>query len=82
MMSRKGCCCSSLEVMKAWMRVSAAEKESKGRRRAMFLRWKKAVWVRRLVCCSNERLLSRIIPRLQVGGEGDRVVLSMISTHR
>ena len=44
----------------------------------MFLRWKKAVWVRRLVCFSIERLLSRIVPRLRMDGEGDRVVLSMV----
>ena len=31
--------------MKAWIRVSVADKESDGRRRVMFLRWKKAVLV-------------------------------------
>ena len=34
--------------------------------------------VRRLVCCANERLLSRIIPRSRMDGEGDRIVLSMV----
>ncbi len=31
--------------MNAWIRVSAAEKESDGQGRAMFFRWKKAVLV-------------------------------------
>lgn len=31
-------------VMKAWIRVSAAEKESDGQRQPIFLRWKKAVF--------------------------------------
>ena len=35
--------------MKAWIRVSAAVKESDGRRREMFLRWKKAVLVTCLI---------------------------------
>jgi len=63
--------------MKAWMSVSAAEKVSEGRRRAMFLRWKKADLVMWLMCCSKERLLSKVIPRLRMCGENDRVELSM-----
>lgn len=36
---------SSLDVMKAYIRVSAAEKDKVGRRRAMFQRWKNYILV-------------------------------------
>ncbi len=62
--------------MNAWMRVSAAEKVSEGRRRAMFLRWKKAVLVMWVMWRSNLSLVSKMIPRLRVWDEGDRVQLS------
>lgn len=52
--------------MKAWMRVSAAEKDRDGRRRAMFLRWKKAVFTVCLTCDSNERVVSKMAPRLRM----------------
>ncbi len=52
--------------MNAWMRVSAAETVSEGRRRAMFLRWKKAVLVMWVMWRSNLGLVSKMIPRLRV----------------
>ena len=60
------------------MRVSAAEKVSEGRRRAMFLRWKKAVLVMWLIWRSNLSLLSKMIHRLRVCDEGDRMQLSKV----
>lgn len=36
---------SSLEVMKTWMSVSAAGEDTEGCRKAMFLSWKKEVFL-------------------------------------
>ena len=48
------------------MRVSAAEGVKEGRRRAMFLRWKKAVFVMWLTWGRNEREGSNMTPRLRI----------------
>ena len=57
--------------MKAWIRVSVAEKESDGRRRAMFLRWKKAdlliyVFLKREFVVKNDSKVAAVWG----GGEG------------
>ena len=49
--------------MNAWTRVSAAESDREARRRVMFLRWKKAVFV---IWGRNERVGSRMIPKLRM----------------
>ena len=48
-------------------RVSAAESDGEGRRRVM--RWKKAVFVIWFIWVRNERVGSRMIPRLWRGGQ-------------
>ena len=52
--------------MKAWIRVSAAEKVREGRRRAMLRRWKNAVLVILFTWGRNDRVGSKMIPRLRM----------------
>lgn len=70
---------SNLDPIKAWIRVSAAEKVREGRRRTMFLMWKKAVLVTWLTVADgvtdNFNCLSELVPRLQICGVDDRVQL-------
>lgn len=61
------------------MSVSAAEKDREGRMRAMFLRWKNAVLVIWLTWGTNERVGSRMTPRLRTCLEGVSVQPSMLS---
>ena len=61
------------------MSVSAAENDREGRRRAMFLRWKKAVLVTWLTWGRNESVGSRIMPRLRTRVEGVTMEPSMFS---
>ena len=65
--------------MKAWISVSAAEKDREGRMRAMFLRWKKADLVTWLAWGRNERVGSKMMPRLRTWLEGVTVKPSMLS---
>ena len=60
------------------MRVSAAEGVREGRRRAMFLRWKKAVFVIWLTWVWNEREGSKMTPRLRICFEVVTRVPSML----
>lgn len=69
---------SILDVMKAWIKDSAAEKEIDGRTQAIFLRWKKALLVICLTWCSNERLLSKMTSKLWMCAKGDRMELLMV----
>ena len=55
---------SMREVMKAWIRVSAAGKEREGRRWVIFLWWK-AVFVTDFMCWLKLRELSKMTPRLR-----------------
>ena len=64
--------------MKACIRVSAAVNERDGRRRAMFLRWKKAVLVICLTWGRNDRVGSKMTPRLRIRSEGVTVEPSML----
>ena len=50
--------------MNARTRVSAAESDREGWRRVMFLRWKKAVLVIWFISGRDERVGSRMIPKL------------------
>ena len=50
--------------MNAWTRVSAVVSDREGRRRVMFLRWKKAVLVIWFIWGRDERVGSRMIPKL------------------
>ena len=52
--------------MKAWIRVSAAEKVREGRRWAMLRRWKNAVLVILFTWGRNDRVGSKMIPRLRM----------------
>lgn len=60
-----------LDVNKAWIKDSAAEKENDGYTQAIFLRWKKAVLLICLSLCSNKRLLSQMTTRLWMWAKGD-----------
>lgn len=60
---------ASPDVMKARIRVSAAEKGRDGWRRAIFSRWKNALWVIWLTSGSSEAAGSNIAARLQMWGE-------------
>ena len=65
--------------MKAWIRVSAAEGERVGRRRAMLRRWKKDVLVTWFMCDLKESEESMMMPRFLTEGEGVTVWLSTLS---
>ena len=59
---------SSLQVMKAWVSVSAAEDERVGRRRAMLQRWKKDVFLTLFMCDLKESVGSMMMPRFLTRG--------------
>ena len=52
--------------MNVLTRVLVAESDREGRRRVMFLRWKKAVFVIWFTSGRNERVGSRMIPKLRM----------------
>lgn len=52
------------DVINAWNRVSAVEKDGGRRIQAVFLKWKNAVFV--IIDISRERSLPRITPRLWI----------------
>lgn len=52
------------DVINAWNRVSAVEKDGGRRIQAVFLKWKNAVFV--IIDISKERSLPRITPRLWI----------------
>ena len=60
---------SRLDETKAWMSVSAQENDKEGQRRAMFLRWKKAVLVAWLTWGRDERVGQKRCQGCDVGGK-------------
>ena len=65
---------SSLQVMKEWISVSAAEDERVGRLRAMLQRWKKDVFLTLFMCALKESVGSIMMLRYRYSGCHSHIV--------